>query len=468
MSQTSSRRSGCPCTCCPARCPTPITAFAVRRLGAAAGVVVTASHNPPADNGYKVYAGDGAQIIPPDDTAIATAAAGGRPESRPTRTQPSAKVIGVDDAMLAGYRDAVLGLLDPAGPRQLRAVYTPMHGVGGAVLPGLLDRGRLRPARARAGAGRARSRLPDAPVPEPRGARRARPRRRHRPSGPAPTSCWPTIPTPTGWRSRCRAATVGGARFTGDELGILLADRRLQVTAGDDRLVATTVVSSSMLSKLAAAGRRRVRGDAHRLQVDRPGGAAAAGSSAGLRLRGGARLHDRRRRRRQGRDERGARRRRAGGAGREPRGDSLLDRLDELSARLGVHATAQWSYRAEGQAGIEVLAAVVDGWRPRAADRARWPGGQRGRRPRARRRAPADRCPDRPARRPGRVVLRPSGTEPKLKAYLEVTTEPPGPDGLPDARRLAAERLAVLREDVAARCTPPRLTVATPSPRSGC
>jgi len=110
--------------------PTPVLAFAVRELGASAGVMVTASHNPARDNGYKVYLGgadDGAQIVPPADADIAAeieraarVAFGDRPTSTGIRT--------VDEAVVDAYvaRTAELG----SRPAPLRFVYTPMHGVG--------------------------------------------------------------------------------------------------------------------------------------------------------------------------------------------------------------------------------------------------------------------------------------------------------------------------------------------------
>ncbi len=138
-------------------------------------------------------------------------------------------------------------------------------------------------------------------------------------------------------------------------------------------------------------------------------------------------------------------------------GRSLLDRLDALSARLGVHLTDQWSLRAGGPDGMAALAAVVDRWRSDPPDRARRAGGDA----RWSTSPPAvDELPPTDALvfhlgSHGRVVLRPSGTEPKLKAYLEVTTEPPGLDGLAAAREVAARRLVALRVDVGARCALP-------------
>ena len=428
--------------------PTPITAFAVRRLDAAAGVVVTASHNPAADNGYKVYAADGSQIIPPDDADIAAAAEAGT--TPPVGTRPG-RSRRVDEEMLAGYTDAVLGLLDPSGPRDLDAVYTPMHGVGGAVLPGLMAAAGFR-------------------APEVVAAQAD-------PDPDFPTLAFPNPEEPGALDLAVATATRVGAEvvlandpdadrlavavpgadgnwrmFTGDELGILIAERCLEATSGPGRLVATTVVSSSMLSKLAAESgvayqetltgfkwiaRAARRAPGHRLIFGYEealgytiGGVVADkdGLSAALVVA-----------------EMAARAR--------AEGRTLLDHLDDLSARLGVHATAQWSRRAEGPGGIAELAAVVARWRDappaelgglavsEVVDLAEGVAGL----------PPTDALVVRLGAA-GRVVLRPSGTEPKLKAYLEVTTDPPGHDGLAAARETAARRLAALRDDVAARC----------------
>jgi phosphomannomutase len=113
----------------PAALPTPVLAFAIRELGCAAGVMVTASHNPPDDNGYKVYLGDGSQIVPPADAEISTciAAVGpldSIPQSDDYRT--------LDGAVLDSYVARAVSLLGD-GPREVSAVYTAMHGVGGEV-----------------------------------------------------------------------------------------------------------------------------------------------------------------------------------------------------------------------------------------------------------------------------------------------------------------------------------------------
>jgi phosphomannomutase len=114
----------------PAPLPTPVTAFAVQRFDAAAGVMVTASHNPPQDNGYKVYAADGAQIVPPADTEIESAIrAVGSSRAIPLT---AAGVTELDDSIVADYVASVAALVAP-GPRRLSIVYTAMHGVGAQI-----------------------------------------------------------------------------------------------------------------------------------------------------------------------------------------------------------------------------------------------------------------------------------------------------------------------------------------------
>src|SRR6476469_8186204 len=113
----------------PGPLPTPLTAFAVRQLAAAAGVQVTASHNPPQDNGLKVYLAQGAQLVTPEDTEIEAAIAAVRP----------ARSIDADGFPRPWPDDLVQAYLDRAGllarssaaKAGIRVAITPMHGVGG-------------------------------------------------------------------------------------------------------------------------------------------------------------------------------------------------------------------------------------------------------------------------------------------------------------------------------------------------
>lgn len=120
----------------PERCSTPQTAFATTYLGAAAGVMVTASHNPPEYNGYKVYWGNGAQIIPPHDKGIAThidAVAGARDVPRLGLDQARSKglVRDVGSTVTDDYLSRVAALsLHSEGREGMRIVYTPLHGMG--------------------------------------------------------------------------------------------------------------------------------------------------------------------------------------------------------------------------------------------------------------------------------------------------------------------------------------------------
>src|SRR4249919_526391 len=115
--------------------PTPVLAFAIRELGCVAGVMVTASHNPPRDNGYKVYLGDGSQIVPPADAEIAARIAAVGPLAEVPRTG-GWRTLGED--IVDSYLDTVAGLAGD-GPRDLRLVYTPLHGVGGTSVVQVLE-----------------------------------------------------------------------------------------------------------------------------------------------------------------------------------------------------------------------------------------------------------------------------------------------------------------------------------------
>src|SRR6478672_7797062 len=112
--------------------PTPVLAFAIRFLGADAGVMVTASHNPPQDNGYKVYLGDGSQIVPPADADIAAHITRVRTVADIPRADDGWEVLG--EQVVQDYLAAATAVVDPHGPRELTMVHTSLHGVGNEVV----------------------------------------------------------------------------------------------------------------------------------------------------------------------------------------------------------------------------------------------------------------------------------------------------------------------------------------------
>ena len=110
--------------------PTPVTAYAVKALNAAAGVMVTASHNPPEYNGYKVYWGNGAQIIPPHDSGIAAAIEAAAQTPLPW-VENSELITDFPAGLVDGYMQGVRHLSIHTNARpQLGIAYTPLHGVG--------------------------------------------------------------------------------------------------------------------------------------------------------------------------------------------------------------------------------------------------------------------------------------------------------------------------------------------------
>ena len=125
--------------------PTPVLAFAVRHLSADAGVMVTASHNPPADNGYKVYLGgidEGSQIVPPADEEIQAAIMASHESHKANAMPRSSAIETIDSEMVDAYRSStrtVAADFNVAGRDELTICYTPMHGVGAGVFEALLE-----------------------------------------------------------------------------------------------------------------------------------------------------------------------------------------------------------------------------------------------------------------------------------------------------------------------------------------
>lgn len=427
--------------------PTPVLAFAVRHLGCAAGVMVTASHNPAQDNGYKVYLGDGCQIIPPVDAQIA---AGMQAASRrPVREIPlGGNWVTLSDQVEQAYLDAVTGALVRTSASGVRCVYTPLHGVGGTVFE-------------------AATQQLGWPAPEPVDAQFV-------PDSDFPTVAFPNPEEPGALdlavaqaratnpdlviahdpdADRCAVAvrdehratdpTASGQwrMLTGDELGAILAWWLAKSSTAPGSVLAQSLVSCTLLESIARSaglgyertltgfkwigrvpdlrfGYEEALGYCTQPTVvrDKDGIAAALAVLACT-----AALRD--------------------------QGRTLLDVLDEIAYQHGLYRTAQVSIRVRQ---INQIPQIM----------------------RTLRTAPPERIAELPVQQvidlangwqglpptdglildlgdANRVIIRPSGTEPKVKCYLQVV-EPVTTD-LAHARQVANQRIEALQSAMRAR-----------------
>lgn len=237
--------------------PTPLTAFAVNRLNAAAGIMVTASHNPPEYNGYKVYWGNGAQIVPPHDTGIAKAIdAVGAAKDVALMNEEEARRKGlfhdVKDAVTRAYLDAILALRPTRQTDGLSIVYTAMHGVGGALMLQSLAEAGFKTVAPVAEQQEPDGRFPTVrfPNPEEKGAMDL--------STALATKLNADLVLandPDADRLAVMARDANGklVMLTGNEVGVLLGHFLLTQQKTANPLVVTTIVSSAQLKAIAAA-----------------------------------------------------------------------------------------------------------------------------------------------------------------------------------------------------------------------
>ncbi|MFC8588520.1 phospho-sugar mutase [Streptomyces sp. NPDC057217] len=420
--------------------PTPVLAYAIRHLGAVAGVEVTASHNPPRDNGYKVYLGDGSQIVPPADAEIAAEIAAVRSLHDVPRPEDGWETLG--DEVLEAYLERTDAVLTPGSPRTARTVYTAMHGVGKDVLTAAFARAGFPPPALVAEQADPDPDFPTVAFPNPEEpgamdlafeAARAVAPDLVIANDPDADRCAVAVPDPDaegGWRM-----------LRGDEVGALLAAHL--VRRGVTGVFAESIVSSSLLGRIAeGAGLgyeetltgfkwiARVEGlrygyeEALGYCVDPEGVRDKDGVTAALIVTELASVL-------------------------KEEGRSLTDLLDDLAVEHGLHATDQLSVRVEdlgiianamaalrerppvALAGLTVVSAEdltkgTEALPPTDGLRYHLEGDYR-----------------------ARVIVRPSGTEPKLKCYLEVVVPVDGADALPAARATAAELLAAVKRDLA-------------------
>jgi len=413
--------------------PTPVVAFGIGHFSCVAGVVVTASHNPAQDNGYKIYLGDGLQIVPPADAEIA-ARISTMAEHSLSDVPRAQSYVSIGDELQAAYLARVASLVPADAPRDLSWVYTPLHGVGGSLVSQAIastgfDAASVVTEQAE----------PDPEFPTVRFPNPEEPGTIDLALAQAARIGADLVIANDPDADRCAVAVPVGGRWRmlhGDELGALLADDALQ--RGVQGTFACSIVSSSLLSEMAAAYGQpfvrtltgfkwigRVPGlvfgyeEALGYSVDPAAVPDKDGISALVRvLTLAARLRS--------------------------HGSTLADRLDEIARRYGVHETDQLAIRVNDIAVIRDAMTRLRAKPPQKligdpvnvtdmlkgfeqlppTDGVRIVGGA------------------------FTVTIRPSGTEPKLKCYLEARLPRDISAELPAARAKAHQMLHNLRSEI--------------------
>ncbi len=453
---------GVPARVFPEPVPTPVTAFAALERKAAAAVMVTASHNPPEYNGYKVYWSNGAQIIPPHDRGIA-AEIDQAPVAReiPLLDLSVAKKRGLYEALPAGleraYLDAIAALRLHREAEDLSIVYTALHGVGGRwVLESLKRAGfaRVHPV--------AEQLEPDGafptvrfPNPEEKGAMDLSYALAEK------TRADLVIANdPDADRLAIAARDAAGAlkALSGNEVGVLLGHYLLTRGGPFEKppLVMTTIVSSAQLKEIARA--RAAQYDetltgfkwiANRAmeRESKEGLHFVFGYEEALGYTVGDVVRDK--------DGIGAALVFADlAAWCRSRGVTVHGYLEEIQRAHGLFVARQASFTFPGTEGAAVIRQVMEGFRARPPARLGELGVVAVNDYQARTRSVAGRAE--PLTLPAsnvisyeleggsRVTLRPSGTEPKIKYYFELKESPRGDEPMAEARARAEARLGAL------------------------
>lgn len=453
---------GIPAWVFPDFAPTPLTSFAVTHLGAAAGIMITASHNPPEYNGYKVYWENGAQIVPPHDRGISEAIDRvGAIAEIPRREEKEARGAGLWRDIASETIEAYLASIarhsiTSDGKDRMEIVYTPLHGVGGRLAAEALRRHGFERVHCVAEQFDPDPDFPTVrfPNPEEDGAMDLAMTLAEETSANLVLANDPDA-------DRLAVAVAdprGGYRLlSGNEIGLLLAEYLLSNDPRqDDRLLITTIVSTPAAQ--AIAERHAVRYDevltgfkwiANRAmeREAQTGTRFILGFEEALGYSVGTTCRDK--------DGIGAAVIFAElAAHAAARGRSVLDELEALWRRYGLHLSRQHSTSLRGAEGKRRIQAIMEGLRkrpPEAIDgqqvvltRDYREGLERDARTGATQALtlPPSNVLSFFLRDGTRIIARPSGTEPKIKFYVDVRIEVP--EGAP-LREAEAEGQRVIQ-----------------------